>query len=137
MPSSINYVCIWVTALVQATSSDLDTMLILIGELITWVDFHISLSLIWALIWFTDLMFILVSIDLVLILSLILVPFWTLSNFWIACISWLEGSVSDHLTLPRSWRAYLILDVKRLSLIFRSNIIWKSSNDTYFNIIEL
>ena len=57
-----------------------------------------------------------------LTLSLTLVLFRTRSNlfwhFWMDSSSWIAGSESFHLTLPRSWRPYLIFDVNKLSLIF-------------------
>ena len=61
---------------------------VFIGYFLILIDFHISVSLICAFIWFTDRMLNFVSIDFVLIWSLIFVPFSALSSlFWHFCIS--------------------------------------------------
>ena len=84
--------------------------------------FHISVSLIWALIWLTESMLCLSSIDLMLILSLIFEEFSNLSSlFWLFCncsIPLVCTSSSFHLIWLISCRPYQILEVNRPSLIF-------------------
>ena len=81
----------------------------------SFVAFHISDNFICAFIWLTDNMLNLVRREAVLIWSLILVPFSSLSIlFWESWRSFSSlgvGSDSFHLILLHSWRPYLILEL--------------------------
>ena len=108
--------------LVSLSSSCVDFIPHFIGYSGSWLIFHASVNFIWAFIWLTDSIFSLVRIDLVLILSLICVPFRNLVSLF--CISWVffsqdwVSSESVSLTLPSSCNPYLIFELKRLSAIF-------------------
>ena len=95
----------------------------------SWYDkmfllFHISVSLIWAIVWFTESIWFLSNKDLMLTLSLTLtfskflnMLFWAICNFS-SSHDW--GSKLDFLTGPYSCRPYLNLLVQILSATFFS-----------------
>ena len=112
--------------LIDLTFGPISLLTRLKGWSSSFTAFHISDSFIWALIWLTDNILNFASIDAVLILSLILVPFRRRSIlFWCNwrsfMISWL---------VP--WRIYA---KSKQGLYFLLNILFFSTSQTF--LIEL